>query len=332
MKIFVIGKKNFLHWGNHVVDAFNVLGHEVEHFQINDRPFGIQFTRGILKVLLGKKRGNKISNNMFISNLKNKLESFKPDFIFFTSACFIPVEFYKAVNELSFKPKIFAWEGDGGANDENSQKLVPYIDILFETDITYVKENKHNFKEIKFLPFCANINLYKDLNNSRVNKSYFCGSWSIDRDEIFSKLTDFKIAFRGWNWDKLSKKSFSFDIKLGTVTPKQQVEDYNNYIAAINKHQAINHVCALNMRTFEVPACKTLLINDYRNGIEELFDINNEIVVYRNIDELKAILVNLQNNPESFSNIIENGYKRVLSEHTYIHRMQKVIDIFKELN
>ena len=326
MNIFIIGKQNFLYWDSHVVDAFKELNHNVEHFQINNRPFSIQFIRGITKGLLGKQKGSEISNKLLIKNLKNRLELFKADLIFFTSACFIPLEFYQTVNELSYKPKIFAWEGDGGANNDKNKNIVPYIDILFETNKMFVQENKHNFKNIIHLPFCSNTKLYNNLNHLRENKSYFCGAWLKERDEIFSQLTDYDIVLRGWNWDKLSSKSEKFDIKLGTVDIKDQINDYNRYKSVINKHQyANNHLVALNMRTFEVPSCKTLLINDYREGLENMFDIGQEILVYKNVEELKVIFEKMKKNPNEFDKIIENGYKRVFAEHTYVHRMQEVL-------
>ena len=332
MRIFVIGKDNFLNWDLHVVSAFKNLGHQVEHFQINNRPWNIQFSRGILKGLLGKNRGNKISNGMFINILKRRLESFKPDLIFFTSACFIPVEFYEVVNSLSFKPKIFAWEGDGGTNNLSNSSIRTFVDVMFESENEYVKSNILEFKNIFNLPFCANINIYKKYDLKRENKFYFCGSWTEDRDEIFSQLTDYDIVFRGWKWDKLSSSSEKFDIKLGTISVEEQINDYNRYYTVINKHQASNNpLSALNMRTFEVPACNTLLVNDYRKGIENYFDLDNEICTYKDILELKDILEKIKKEPNSFDKIRENGYKRVLNEHTYEHRMKSVIKIYNEL-
>jgi spore maturation protein CgeB len=325
MKIYVISKKNFLYWDEHVVDALNILGHEVKHFQINNRTFGIQFTRGILKGVLGKNKGNIISNEMIIKNLRKDIINFKPDLVFIPYAFFIPVEFYQMVSELPNKPKLFAWEGDGGSNNESHQECSPFIDILFETDKDYVKENKLNFKEIKHLPFCANINRYKALNLNRENKTYFCGDLGIGRDEIFSKLTNFDFVIKGKNWHKLSKKSDNFQITYNKIDIDEQIVDYNKYKAVLNKHQNVNHISALNMRTFEVPATKTLLINDYREGIETLFDIDKEILVYRNIEELIVILEKLKSNHKEFDTVIANGYKKVLNEHTYVDRMKEVL-------
>lgn len=325
MKIYVISKKNFLYWDDHVVDALKSLGHNVKHFQINNRTAGLQFTRGILKGILGKEKGNKISNEMIIKRLRTEIKSFSPDLIFIPYAFFIPVEFYSMLKELPNKPKVFAWEGDGGSNVDSHKECTPYIDILFETDKDYVKENKLNFKKMIHLPFCANTNKYKDLQLERENKTYFCGDLGIGRDEIFSNLTEFNLVIKGKNWHKLSKKSENFEITYNKIDINEQIKDYNKYKAVINKHQAVNHISALNMRVFEVPATKTLLLNDYRDGIENLFDIEKEILVYKNIDELIEILEKLKRNPKEFDSVISSGYKRVLNEHTYVHRMKEVI-------
>ncbi len=325
MKIYVISKKNFLYWDDHVVDALIELGHEVKHFQINKRSASVQFSRGILKGFLGKEKGNKISNQMIINKLKIEIQNFKADLVFIPYAFFIPLEFYKMLSELPNKPKVFAWDGDGGCNFESHKTYTPFIDILFETDKDYVEENKLNIKQIIHLPFCANINRYKNLDFIPKNKTYFCGDLGIGRDEIFSNLTDFNLVIKGKNWEKLSKKSDNFDITYKKIDIEEQIVDYNKYKAVLNKHQDVNHISALNMRTFEVPATKTLLINDYRDGIEELFDIEKEILVYKNIDELIVILEKLKRNPNEFDSVISNGYKRVINEHTYVNRMNEVL-------
>ena len=326
MKIFVISKKNFLYWDHHVVDAFKELEHTVMHFQFNDRTFDEQFIRGLSKGLLGKKIGSKVSNNYMISKLKKELEKFKPDLVFIPYAFFVPLEFYELFKSISSKPKVFAWEGDGGSNVESNSKYVPFVDILFESDPLYVKENKLGFKQLFHLPFAANINKYKNLNLRRMNKNYFCGNLAHGRDQIFSQLTDFDFVLKGWNWNKLSKKSDKFEINIGTVDIDEQVKDYNTYKSVLNIHQKVNHVCALNMRTFEVPACNTLLINDYREGIEDLFEMDKEIVVFKDFDKLIETLERLKAEPNYYDKISYNGFKRVINEHTYVHRMKKVLE------
>ena len=326
MKIVNVGKKNFLHWDDYVAEAFKKLGHNVHHFQINKRPFLIKLFRGISKTILGKKIGNKVTDSIYAKKLTAKIKDIKPDLIFYTSASFIPEDFYKIASSCESQPKVFAWDGDGGAAHPDNKYLSKYIDIFFDTENEYVKLNPANFKKVINLPFCANTHIYKNLKLERNNSFYICGALTPERDEIFSKLTDFNIIFKGYNWDKLSTKSHNFKIKIGTVGPEEQAYDYNSHIGVINIHQVSNNpFSALNMRTFEAPASNSLLISDYREGIEKYFEIGKEILCFKDTDELRKILSQLKQSPNSFNMIRDAGYKRAIKDHTYEARMREVL-------
>lgn len=331
MKIVIIGKKNHLNWDIHVKNAFISLGIEVFHFQINMRPWFIQLIRGLLKVIVGNKIGNKISNKIFINHIISKVEFFSPNLIFFTSSSFIPVEFYRAMKNISSNPKVFAWEGDGGTSNIKNINIKDYIDVFFDSQNEYVKRNLYGFSNIIHLPFAVDPIIFQNKFLERENKVYFCGALTKERNEFFSNLINYDMVLKGWNWNKLSKKSEKVEIEEKTVSINELVNDYNKYVAVLNIHQIENaHFNSdLNMRAFEVPACGALLINDYREGIEKYFEPNKEICIYKNIDELKQILDELKENPSKFNLIRKNGYQRVIKEHTYIHRMEKVLNIYK---
>lgn len=323
MNIAVLGKKNYLYWDTHVIDAFKKLGHEVKGFQINSRPFMIQAFRGLMKPF-NRKMAKHISDNFHAIQIVKELNYFKPDLIFVTSAFFVSPEYYAKLKEVISQPLIFAWDGDGGANCLANAPYAEFIDILFESEYKYSMQNKLSFESIVHLPFAANTNFYKPLNFERNHSIYFCGAWSQERDHVITSI-DFPMTLRGWNWKKLSKKNTFYNIKEGTVDMKQQIQDYNLHIAVLNKHQAVNHIDALNMRTFEVPACNALLINDFRKELPYMYELDKEICVYNNNDELNEIINHLKVSPDDFKKITISGLKRTLNEHTYIHRMQKVL-------
>jgi len=333
MKIVVVGKKNHLHWDEDVVDAFKELDHDVLHFQVNQRPLYIQTTRGLLKGLLGKNKGSEITDKIYANNIKKQLEKIKPDIIIVISACFLSNIFYETFKELKNKPKIFAWEGDGGLEQNHNKYLAEYVDVMLSSTPNPVESNEFNFSNIFYLNSAVNHNEFKDLDNKRKKNVYFCGNLNNDRNLFFSKLKDYELVLRGVNWDKLNEKNHNFNIINGMIDRKQLLKDYNSYFAALNYHQkeVASFMGGMNIRSFEILATKTLLINDYRDNIEDLFDIEKEICVYRNTDELKEILDKLKKYPQEFESIRENGYKRVLAEHTYVHRMKKVIDIYNQL-
>lgn len=323
MKIAVLGKKNYLYWDSHVIDVFKHLGHTVKSFQINSRPFVIQTLRGIIKPF-HKKKAQQLSDLLHAKQIVQELNCFKPDLIFITSAFFVSLEYYALLREIISHPRIYAWDGDGGANCSINSRYTDFIDILFESEYSYTIQNKLSFKNIVHLPFAANPNIHTQLNLERKNAIYFCGAWSLERDEVITSI-DYPMTLRGWNWKKLSKKQKFYSIEEGTVDITKQVEDYNSHIAVLNKHQAINHIDALNMRTFEVPACGALLINDFRKELPYMYELDKEICTYRDTEELHEIIDRLEKAPKDFEKIILAGFKRTLNEHTYLHRMQKVL-------
>ncbi len=80
-------------------------------------------------------------------------------------------------------------------------------------------------------------------------------------------------------------------------------------------------------RAFEIPACGGFLLSDYRPEAENFFEIGKEIVCFKNVKELKDKTRYFIDHPKERKAIAERGRKRVLDEHTYKHRLKKIIKI-----
>jgi len=83
-----------------------------------------------------------------------------------------------------------------------------------------------------------------------------------------------------------------------------------------------------NQRVFDVPASKSFLISDYKQELENLFEIGKEIVVFYDIQDLKTKLIYYSDEKKRLP-IIQKGFTKVISSHTYRHRMQEVLKILK---
>jgi len=79
----------------------------------------------------------------------------------------------------------------------------------------------------------------------------------------------------------------------------------------------------VNMRVFEAIACGSLLVtNDLaENGQSELFESGTHVVTYHDSDELIDRIRYFLTHSEERQRIARAGRARVLSEHTYLHRM-----------
>ena len=81
-----------------------------------------------------------------------------------------------------------------------------------------------------------------------------------------------------------------------------------------------------NQRVFDVPACKSFLISDYKKELEDLFDIGKEIIVFHDMQDLKNKLIYYSDEKKRLP-VIEDGFSRIMNNHTYRHRMQEVLKI-----
>lgn len=118
-----------------------------------------------------------------------------------------------------------------------------------------------------------------------------------------------------------------FNIKQDVfVIGDSMVRAINSYKIHFNRNISND----INYRTFETTGCKTLLLTNYTPGLEKLFNIGQEIVVYDNINDLEEKIKFLLNNKQQRKQIEECGYSRAKKYHTYDIRSKTLIDIITE--
>jgi spore maturation protein CgeB len=85
----------------------------------------------------------------------------------------------------------------------------------------------------------------------------------------------------------------------------------------------------LTKRVFEVMTCGGFVLTDYRKDLDNLFE-EDEVVYYRNKSELRKLTEYFLDNHSERKRIAQNGRRRILREHTFKHRMEKVIEIMED--
>ena len=73
-----------------------------------------------------------------------------------------------------------------------------------------------------------------------------------------------------------------------------------------------------------------LLFTQYNRELPELFEPGKECVAFRNVDEMLAAWEKIQPAPSEFDAVVEAGKRRVIAEHTWEHRMARILDLAKE--
>lgn len=78
------------------------------------------------------------------------------------------------------------------------------------------------------------------------------------------------------------------------------------------------------LRDIEAPMLGACYLTEYCEGIEQLYDTDNEINVYRTVDELVQKTTELLNNKEKRNKLRINGQQRVLNDHAIPSSLKKI--------
>lgn len=87
---------------------------------------------------------------------------------------------------------------------------------------------------------------------------------------------------------------------------------------------------AVNQRVFDVPACGSFMLTDYRSSLTELFEPESEVVIYNGLTDLRDKAEYYLEHEEERVAIAARARKRVLAEHTYAHRAAAIISVLED--
>ncbi len=124
------------------------------------------------------------------------------------------------------------------------------------------------------------------------------------------------------------------DLFPDRVRPPSFGPDYLRYLAAskltVNCHTSVSEE-GLNMRLFEATGVGTCLLTDTRQGLEELFVPDKEIMVYNSIAECFDKARFLLRNDQARQRIAKAGRKRTLRDHTTKNRVTLIASALRSL-
>ena len=324
--------------------AFERLGYESTLFGLNmqiwervlgkiTRMYGM--TRSVLNPLL--LAALRHENRRYLRNAKQ----IKPALIFIVKGDSILPQTLQSLKKIEIPCISYQWDdpfysGDGvTAGDEfrtnNFERGMKHYSRIFVFDKHYVDVVKRRgISNVAYLPLAADDEIYRNVQLTDEERGRYAFDVSFvgmpfqNRINLFNELNNVRIGVFGDYWDRHKDK-----MKGDYYRGKASGETVKKIYCASKINLNINHPQSLygvNTRTFEIPACKAFSMVDYKEGLEEMFNIGDEIVCYKNMDELKdKIMFYIKNDRERLK-IAEQGYERVRKEHTWYHRMKIVLD------
>lgn len=165
-------------------------------------------------------------------------------------------------------------------------------------------------------------------------------------DILYPLRKTFNVKIYGQEWTltdrflALIQKSgqlFNVPILKSFRKPQLQLEDerkiYTSSNISINIHEKYQRKYGMdcNERTFKIPLASGFEISDDVACIKKYFKEGTEIVIGYNKDDWFDKINYYIKNPDKKKSIIEAGRKKVLQQHTYVHRVLLMLSYYAKI-
>ncbi len=344
LKILVVGPiyGGSLPVAQYSASALKKLGHEVDFLDNSNfkEPFFAikKFTRN------GEHQQQ--LTQMFVHFLSELLlarcNEFKPDLVFALAQA--PVDRSGLIKLRESKIPTAFWFVEDFRLMTYWQEIAPLYTYFFtiQKDGFFEKLQAMGMENFDYLPLAASPDFHRKVELSEEEKETFgsdisfVGAGYYNRRKFFEGLIDFDFKIWGNEWD--GERSLAKFIQRNgeRIDPEEIVKIFNASKINLNLHSSVHHEGVnpygdfVNPRTFEIAACEAFQLVDYRSELPSLFEINEEIVCFNNLTDLRKKITYYFKNEKERLDIARRAKERVVKEHTYEHRMEQMINFVFE--
>ncbi|HZS66628.1 MAG TPA: glycosyltransferase [Burkholderiales bacterium] len=327
--------------GESCADAFRELGFEVGRFnsQVESR-----WQPALLKPVnrlargLGH-RGREIGHALPFSrvNFKRRMlmqaaAASRPRWIFVIRAHeFVDAELVDALKRECGVEKVIGWRVDGPLDTPDLLEDARIYDVYFCA-------HRHGYDpradRIHPLPvygmdFARYRNLFAGGSRPYNHEIVLVGGHNARREQLLGRLTDLPLEIYG-KWGKRARYGSPLrrQLRARGIWGEALLRLYNTSKIVLNiTNWDPARYRALNQRVFDVPATGAFLLTDYSPELEEHYRLGDELVTYRDVDELHDKACYYLAHDDERSTIARRGYERALTLPTIRDRMAQVVRV-----
>jgi spore maturation protein CgeB len=151
------------------------------------------------------------------------------------------------------------------------------------------------------------------------------------RERFVRALADYPLRIWGAGWEQAQDPALRRMIAGGPVWGREKLLVYSASTLSLNHHHPINDIVGTNNRTFELAAAGACQLANFKEDLVGLFKPGEEILVYRDLGELRGHLDHYLRHPEEARAIGANARRRALAEHTLRHRLDEMLSAIEKL-
>jgi hypothetical protein len=192
--------------------------------------------------------------------------------------------------------------------------IAPYFDLCWTSTSDAVPKYLVEGATPLFLPEGGNPHVHRPLGLVRDIDVVFVGQRYGERPAVVERLrrTGINIQTFGAGWD------------AGPISTEEMVRVWNRSRIVLGFSGVLNHhdTFCLKGRDFEVPMSGACYLTEHHAELATQYEIGQEIVTYRELDELQEIVRDLLADPVRTEAIRRAGLARALKHHTWQGRFR----------
>ncbi len=194
------------------------------------------------------------------------------------------------------------------------QTAARFFDAVFLAQRDYVKSFRQvlGHKQIHWLPLAAAPDVHRDHGLPRIYDVGFVGNLSRAHRGT-ARARRLALLAERYRTNDFTRQH----------TPEEVGRVYSQSRVVVNTSIAGD----VTMRIFEGTAAGALVLTDAARGLDELFEVGQEVVVYQDDSDLLRLIDHYLAQEEERAAIAAAGQRRTLAEHTYAHRAQAILDV-----
>lgn len=326
MRILVAGPDFADSFAENVKSALLEMGHEVYGSEPVDHARYWSLPRRAARVIGERLRGDRPSGAD--RRLLEISRAVRPDMLLALTWDIHP-EILHAFDRICPGRRILWW-GDAVANSHRWGIVNPGWDRVYLKDPDAVQKLRLAGRTADLLHEAMNPKWHRVIEGTRHGDVVVAGNYYAFRQALIARLLRDGISFRlyGSKPPPWSLPEIKFRWSGEYLAREAKSRAFGEGLACLNTfHPSEGN--SLNCRAFEIAGAGGLHVIEHRPILSTCFEPGREVLAFKTYEELLGILHRARSAPREMDAIRTAGARRALAEHTYRHRLSRVLSDIK---
>jgi spore maturation protein CgeB len=218
------------------------------------------------------------------------------------------------------------WWGDVPANSQRWGLANPGWDRVYTKDATAVSKLQLAGRSAGLLHEAMNPRWHRPIAARKSDAVIVAGNYYALRQAILARLlrAGVPLELYGPRPPRWSDPEIAGRWSGKYVTREDKSRVFGEGMACLNTF-AFSETNSLNCRAFEIAGAGGLQLVERRPALEQCFSPGEEVLAFETFEELLAHIERARRAPAEVERIRQAGARRALAEHTYRHRLEKIL-------